>query len=94
MEDVLWHKAERAAKDLDRTASWVIREALEAYLDRLRAGKLVSKDPQGAGVYVVQLDPQAAKVLESVAQTTGSEASELIRIAVNRFLDRREFNGA
>jgi len=46
MEDVLWHRAERVAKDLDRTPSWVIREALEQYLERHKAAKLAEKEEE------------------------------------------------
>lgn len=89
MENVLWHRAERAAKDLDRTASWVIREALEQYLERHKAGNQTANAVPGAvGVYVVQLEPQAAKTLESVAKSMSKSAGDLIRLAVYRFLDR------
>ena len=89
MENVLWHRAERAAKDLDRTPSWVIREALEQYLERHKAGnQAATAVPGAAGVYVVQLEPAAAQMLESVAQSTKKGIGELIRIAVDRFLDR------
>jgi len=82
MEDVLWHRAERAAKDLDRTPSWVIREALEQYLERRKA-----KPQDAAGMYVVQLDKEAAARLERIAQTAGKSPSDLIRAAVDRFVD-------
>ena len=39
MDDVLWHDAEIVAKDLERSASWVIREALKEYVERHRANK-------------------------------------------------------
>lgn len=89
MEDVLWHRAEKAAKALDRTPSWVIREALEQYLERHKAGnQTATAVPGAAGVYVVQLEPDAAQMLESVSQSTKKSMGELIRIAVDRFLDR------
>jgi len=43
MEDELWNAAERVAADLDRTASWVIRKALEEYIERHRASKREAK---------------------------------------------------
>jgi predicted transcriptional regulator len=93
MEDVLWHKAEKAAEDLDRTASWVIRQALEEFLERHRAGRQAErgKADRSAGVYVVQFEKQAANMLEAVSKSTEKEPSELIRIAVDRFLDRNAF---
>jgi predicted transcriptional regulator len=95
MEDVLWHKAEKAAEDLDRTASWVIRQALEEFLERHRAGKQAErgKADRSAGVYVVQFEKQAANMLEAVSKSTEKEPSELIRIAVDRFLDRSKSTG-
>jgi predicted transcriptional regulator len=39
MEDELWERAQRAANDLDRSVSWVIRKALEEYIDRHLAAK-------------------------------------------------------
>lgn len=39
MEDQLWERAERVAADLDRSVSWVIRKALEEYIDRHLAAK-------------------------------------------------------
>lgn len=43
MDDVLWHDAEIVAKDLERSASWVIREALKEFVDRHRARKRESR---------------------------------------------------
>ena len=92
MDDVLWHKAEKAAEDLDRTASWVIRQALEEFLERHRAGKQAERHmaDRSAGVYVVQFDKQAASMLEGVSKSIDKEPAELIRIAVDRFLDRSQ----
>jgi hypothetical protein len=47
MEDQLWHAAERVAQEQDRSASWIIRKALEEYIERYRAAKRAAKqDPQ------------------------------------------------
>jgi predicted transcriptional regulator len=46
MEDELWNAAERVAADLDRTASWVIRKALEEYIERHRAAKREAKQTE------------------------------------------------
>jgi predicted transcriptional regulator len=43
MEDELWNSAERVASDLDRSVSWVMRKALEEYIDRHRAAKRAAK---------------------------------------------------
>jgi predicted transcriptional regulator len=43
MEDELWNSAERVAQDQDRSVSWVIRKALEEYIDRYRAAKREAK---------------------------------------------------
>jgi predicted transcriptional regulator len=43
MEDELWNAAERVAGDLDRSVSWIIRKALEEYIDRHRAAKRAAK---------------------------------------------------
>jgi predicted transcriptional regulator len=43
MEDELWNAAERVAADLDRSVSWVMRKALEEYIERHRAAKRAAK---------------------------------------------------
>jgi len=43
MEDELWNRAELTAKDLDRSVSWIIRKALEEYIERHRAAKRAAK---------------------------------------------------
>jgi predicted transcriptional regulator len=43
MEDELWHAAERVAQEQDRSASWIIRTALEEYIERHRAEKRAAK---------------------------------------------------
>lgn len=43
MEDELWNAAERVALDQDRSVSWVIRKALEEYIDRYRLAKREAK---------------------------------------------------
>jgi predicted DNA-binding protein len=47
MEDELWDRAKRVAEDLDRSVSWVIRDALSKYIDQhlgeKRAAKAASK---------------------------------------------------
>jgi predicted transcriptional regulator len=43
MEDELWERALRVAKDLDRSVSWVIRKALEEYIERHLAAKRAAK---------------------------------------------------
>lgn len=49
MDDVLWHDAQVVAKDMDRTPSWVIREALREYVDRHRAAKREAREQDRAG---------------------------------------------
>jgi predicted transcriptional regulator len=44
MEDELWNAAERVAGDLDRSVSWVMRKALEEFIERHRAAKRAAKD--------------------------------------------------
>jgi predicted transcriptional regulator len=44
MEDELWSAAERVAGDMDRSVSWVIRKALEEFIDRHRAAKRAAKE--------------------------------------------------
>jgi len=46
MEDELWNAAERVAGDLDRSVSWVMRKALEEYIERYRAAKREAKAAQ------------------------------------------------
>jgi len=48
MEDELWQAAERVAEDLDRSASWVIRKALEDYIERHRAAKREARAAKAA----------------------------------------------
>jgi predicted transcriptional regulator len=43
MEDELWNRAERVASDLDRSVSWVMRQALEEFIERHRAAKRAAK---------------------------------------------------
>jgi predicted transcriptional regulator len=43
MEDELWDAAERVAGDLDRSVSWVIRKAIEEYVERHRTAKRAAK---------------------------------------------------
>ena len=43
MEDDLWNKAERVAVDLDRSVSWIMRKALEEYIERHLAQKRAAK---------------------------------------------------
>jgi predicted DNA-binding protein len=43
MEDELWDRAQRVAADLDRSVSWVIRDALEQYIERHLAAKRAAK---------------------------------------------------
>jgi predicted transcriptional regulator len=43
MEDELWNSAERVASDLDRSVSWVMRKALEEFIERHRAAKRAAK---------------------------------------------------
>jgi predicted transcriptional regulator len=43
MEDELWNSADRVAKDLDRSVSWVMRKALEEFIERHRAAKRAAK---------------------------------------------------
>jgi predicted transcriptional regulator len=46
MENELWNAAERVAGDLDRSVSWIIRKALEEYIDRHRAAKRAAKQAE------------------------------------------------
>jgi predicted DNA-binding protein len=43
MEDELWNRATRVAEDLDRSVSWVIRDALEKYIDQHLTAKREAK---------------------------------------------------
>jgi len=43
MEDELWNAAERVAGDLDRSVSWIMRKALEEFIERHRAAKRAEK---------------------------------------------------
>jgi predicted transcriptional regulator len=43
MDDELWNTAERVASDLDRSVSWIMRKALEEYIERYRAAKREAK---------------------------------------------------
>ncbi len=46
MEDELWNAAERVAGDQDRSVSWIIRKALEEYIERHRAAKRAAKQAE------------------------------------------------
>lgn len=48
IEDELWHSAERVAEDMDRSVSWLIRKAVEEYIERHRAAKRAAKQSQNA----------------------------------------------
>ena len=51
MEDELWARAERVAKDLDdRSVSWVIRKALEEYIERHLAAKREARQAERGDV--------------------------------------------
>ncbi len=41
--DELWDSADRVAKSEDRSVSWLIRKAVEEYIDRHRATKRAAK---------------------------------------------------
>lgn len=43
MEDELWNQAERVAADQDRSVSWIMRKALEEYIERHLAAKRAAK---------------------------------------------------
>jgi predicted transcriptional regulator len=43
MDNELWAAAERVAMDDDRSVSWVIRKALEEYIERHRAAKRAAR---------------------------------------------------
>ena len=43
MEDELWNAAERVGADLERSVSWVMRKALEEFIERHRAAKRAAK---------------------------------------------------
>ena len=43
MEDEPWERAERVAEDLDRSVSWIIRDALEQYIERHLAAKRAAR---------------------------------------------------
>jgi predicted transcriptional regulator len=43
MEDELWERAQRTAKAQDRDVSWVIRKALEEYIERHLAAKRMER---------------------------------------------------
>ena len=42
--DELWAAAERVGNDEDRSVSWIIRKALEEYIERHRAAKRAAKE--------------------------------------------------
>jgi predicted transcriptional regulator len=44
IEDKLWEAAERIGLEQDRSASWIIRKALEEYIERHRAAKRAAKE--------------------------------------------------
>jgi predicted transcriptional regulator len=46
MEDELWNAAERVASDQDRSVSWIMRKALEEYIERHRAAKRAAKQAE------------------------------------------------
>jgi predicted transcriptional regulator len=46
IEDELWESAERVAADMDRSVSWLIRKAVEEYVDRHRAAKRAAKQAE------------------------------------------------
>jgi predicted transcriptional regulator len=48
IEDELWLAAERVAEDMDRSVSWLIRKAVEEYIERHRAAKRAAKQAQSA----------------------------------------------
>lgn len=48
MEDELWNAAERVAEDLDRSVSWIMRKALEEYIERHLAAKRAAKATEKA----------------------------------------------
>jgi predicted transcriptional regulator len=51
--DELWGPLERIGEALDRSPSWVIRKAIEEYIDRYRAAKRAEKAAEQA------VDPKA-----------------------------------
>jgi len=57
MEDELWNAAERVAGDLDRSVSWVMRKALEEFIERHRAAKRASKAHPAAVEPTKNADP-------------------------------------
>jgi len=46
MEDELWERAKRVAADLDRSVSWVIRDALEKYIEQHLAAKRAAREAE------------------------------------------------
>jgi predicted DNA-binding protein len=45
-EDEAWNALERIGKDLDRTQAWLVRKAVEEYIERYRAAKRAQKQPE------------------------------------------------
>jgi len=43
VEDELWEALGRIGKELDRPHSWLIRKAVEEYVDRYKAAKKAAK---------------------------------------------------
>jgi predicted transcriptional regulator len=41
--DELWNSADRVGREIDRSVSWLIRKALEEYIERHRAAKKAAK---------------------------------------------------
>jgi predicted transcriptional regulator len=89
MEDQLWKAADRLGASMERSASWVIRTALEEYLERQRTAKRAERESEASGAsYTVVLEKQAAAMIEVVSHSSKKSPQELIRIAIDRFLDR------
>src|SRR5438105_444193 len=80
MEDELWHAAERIAQEQDRSASWIIRKALEEHIERSRAAK------RSKGIDEARVPQPLIERLEKMTAKSGMSVGQMVQRAIEEFI--------
>jgi len=55
-EDETWNALARIATELERTSAWLVRKAVEEYIERHRASKRAIKEAEKQAAFEAELD--------------------------------------
>ena len=58
-DDETWIALERIGKDLERTSSWLVRKAVQEYIERYRAAKRAEREAEKQAAFEAELDSSA-----------------------------------